>query len=207
MGLLSVLSLAHRWTAERVQPGDIVVDATAGNGVDTLFLSEAAGPRGMVYAFDIQQQALDNTKARLERAVREGKRLAPVRLLLQSHDTLPAALPAAEHGRLAAVLFNLGYLPAEGADPAVITQQSTTLAALEASLALLRPGGLLSIVLYPGHAGGGDESAAVEQWAQQLNPQLAQAAIYRMLQKPLAPYWIGIEKRKQLQALSAEEIT
>lgn len=198
MGLLSVLSLSHRWAGERIQPGDTVVDATAGNGVDTLFLSEATGPKGLVYAFDIQQQALDNTQARLERAAREGKRLAPVRLLLQSHDTLPAALPETEHGRLAVVLFNLGYLPAAGADPAVITQQATTLAALEASLALLRQGGLLSIVLYPGHAGGEDEAAAVEQWTQRLDPQLAQAAMYRMLQKPRAPYWIGVEKRKQL---------
>ncbi len=149
MGLLSVLSLAHKWTAERVQPGDAVIDATAGNGVDTLFLCELAGPKGQVYAFDIQEQALRNTQRRLERARQEGRRIAPAELLLLSHDQMVQAVPEHQHGRIAAALFNLGYLPAPGADPSLITKPETTITALESALALLRPGGLLSVVLYP----------------------------------------------------------
>ncbi|MBJ6361475.1 class I SAM-dependent methyltransferase [Paenibacillus sp. GCM10012307] len=199
MGLLSVLSLAHKWTSERVQTGDTVIDATAGNGVDTLFLCELAGPKGQVYAFDIQERALHNTRMRLERAQQEGKRLAPVELLLQSHDQMAQAVPEQQHGRVAAVLFNLGYLPDPNADPSLITRPQTTIAALESALALLRPGGLLSIVLYPGHDGGEEEAASVDNWARLLDPQAAQVAEYRMLQKPHAPYLIAIEKRKTNQ--------
>lgn len=37
--------------------GDIVVDATMGNGHDTQFLAELVGENGHVYAFDIQESA------------------------------------------------------------------------------------------------------------------------------------------------------
>jgi len=57
MGFPSVLTMAHRLAAERIQPGDAVIDATVGNGVDTAFLAKAVGPKGVVYGFDIQQAA------------------------------------------------------------------------------------------------------------------------------------------------------
>ncbi|ALS29420.1 SAM-dependent methyltransferase [Paenibacillus sp. 32O-W] len=193
MGLLSVLSMAHRWIAERVAPGDTVIDATAGNGVDTLFLAETVGPRGTVIAFDVQRQALDRTQARLE-PLRAAGRLPDVRLVLGSHAGMEDEVPAAKRGRVAAVMFNLGYLP--GADPSVITETASTLAALEASMTLLRPGGIVTCVLYPGHEGGETEAAAVEAWAAGLPPDRGQSAIYRHIQKPAAPYLIAVEKRK-----------
>lgn len=58
MGFLSVLSFAHKLTAERLSTGGLAIDATVGTGADTLFLAKAAGPRGGVYGFDIQPQAL-----------------------------------------------------------------------------------------------------------------------------------------------------
>ena len=68
MGFLSVLSMAHKLVKEHVSPSDTVVDATCGNGVDTRFLAELVGPRGSVYAFDIQELALENTRVRLSAA-------------------------------------------------------------------------------------------------------------------------------------------
>ena len=44
----------------QIKPGDLCIDATMGNGHDTLFLSQLAGPSGFVLAFDIQQAALDS---------------------------------------------------------------------------------------------------------------------------------------------------
>ena len=65
----------------QIKPGDLCIDATMGNGHDTLFLSQLAGPSGCVLAFDIQQAALDSTQALLQ----EHEHLAPVQLLLDSH--------------------------------------------------------------------------------------------------------------------------
>ncbi|XEC97723.1 class I SAM-dependent methyltransferase [Paenibacillus tarimensis] len=200
MGLLSVLSLSHRWASERIAPGDTVIDATAGNGVDTLFLAKAVGPKGTVYAFDIQELALINTRQRLEAAHIRGeleKSLPKLHLLLESHDRMKEAIPPHRHGLVSAVLFNLGFLPGPEADASLITKPETTLAALEAALFLLRPGGLLSIVVYPGHEGGEAEAAAVEAWSTALPQTAAHAAVYRMLQKPHAPYLIAVEKRVQ----------
>ena len=81
MGFLSVLSQAQRWVKERAKPGDAVVDATAGNGSDTLFLARTVGSGGIVYAFDIQAEALENTRRRLDAAeVSEAGTLAEVTL-------------------------------------------------------------------------------------------------------------------------------
>lgn len=51
--------------AQVVRAGDVVVDATMGNGHDTLALAQLVGPSGTVYGFDIQQEAVDSTAAHL----------------------------------------------------------------------------------------------------------------------------------------------
>ncbi|MFL0555360.1 tRNA (mnm(5)s(2)U34)-methyltransferase [Paenibacillus barengoltzii] len=193
MGFLSVLSFAHKLTGERLRLGDAAVDATAGTGADTLFLAKACGPKGRVFAFDIQPQALALTQARLDKE--SADTLADVTLLQASHADMAAVLPTDVHGRLGAVMFNLGYLPAEGADPALITQPDSTLPALAAALGLLRPRGILTAVLYPGHPGGDAEAAAVEAWAAALPASAGQAILYRQPQRPAAPYLIAIEKK------------
>ncbi len=38
------------------------IDATCGNGFDTLFLCRTAGENGHVKAFDIQEQAIERTR-------------------------------------------------------------------------------------------------------------------------------------------------
>lgn len=196
MGFLSVLSFAHKLVGERLQPGDAAVDATAGTGADTLFLAKACGTRGRVYAFDIQAEALAMTRARLEReSGNSAKKLASVDFLQKSHEEMETALPHELHGKLGAVMFNLGYLPAEGADPALITHAPSTLKALNATVRLLRPRGIVTAVLYPGHSGGDEEAAAVEAWAAALPQTAGQAIVYRQPQKPASPYLIAIEKK------------
>ncbi|KAF6564636.1 methyltransferase domain-containing protein [Paenibacillus sp. EKM202P] len=193
MGFLSVLSYAHQLVAARVQPGDTAVDATVGTGADTLFLAKAAGKRGRVYGFDIQQAALDYARRRLEEDTSPS--LAEVSLLLQGHEHMREAVPDLLHGKVAAAMFNLGYLPSEGADPTVITHTDSTLVALEAALQLLRPRGILTAVLYPGHAGGREEAEAVLHWASSLPVSSGQSIIYRQLQRDASPYVVAVEKK------------
>lgn len=194
MGFLSVLSTAHQWVAERIAPGDIVIDATAGRGVDTLALAELVGAKGTVYAFDIQQEALDQTMERLRPLQAEGRQ-PQLLLKLENHSRMAEVVDAAAAGRTAAVMFNLGYLP--GSDQTIVTEPSSTLAALQGALLLLRPGGIITCVLYPGHPGGAEEAAAVEAWASALPQELAQTVVYRQLQRSTAPYLIAVEKRLQ----------
>lgn len=193
MGFMSVLSFAHKLVSERLQPGNSAIDATAGTGQDTLFLAGICGPRGHVYAFDIQARALALTRQRLDQAKQD--RLAGVTLVQRSHAEMEDALPQQLHGMIGAVMFNLGYLPAEGADSALITLTESTLHALQSALRVLRPKGIVTVVLYPGHPGGDGEARAVENWAASLSSAEGQAVIYRQIQKPAAPYLIAIEKR------------
>lgn len=197
MGFLSVLSFAHKLVAERLGntagvPA-IAVDATAGTGADTLMLALTAGAGGQVYSFDIQQQALDRTQERLAR-YEHPDRLAQTKLVLDSHDRMAEHIPVELHGRLQAVMFNLGYLPA--GDTSVITRPESTLPALTASLELLAVKGILTIVLYPGHPGGAEEADAVQEWASSLPTSAAQCIVYRQLQRSDAPYLIAIEKKQ-----------
>ncbi|NGZ75935.1 class I SAM-dependent methyltransferase [Saccharibacillus alkalitolerans] len=193
MGFVSVLNFAQQLIQKRLQPGESAIDATVGTGADTLFLARTAGARGRVYGFDIQQEALDQARARLEREREGGAKLAAPELLLRSHAEMAEALPPELRGRVGAVMFNLGYLPG-AEDLSVMTAPASTLPALEAALSMLRPKGILTAVLYPGHAGGGAEALAVERWAGELPGAAARVILYRQPQRPEAPYLIAIEK-------------
>jgi len=192
MGFLSVLSQAQRWVKERAGLGDIVVDATAGNGSDTLFLARAVGPKGRVFAFDVQAEALESTRRRLD-GDPDRDSLAPAELVLAGHETMGNVVPGDLRGRIAAVMFNLGYLPGDSSP--LITLPETTLAALNEAVGLLRPGGVLTVVVYPGHEGGRDEADAVEAWAAGLPQTVAQTVVYRFSQKAASPYLIALNKR------------
>ncbi|WP_160032814.1 class I SAM-dependent methyltransferase [Paenibacillus sp. An7] len=194
MGFRSILSCAHLWTAERLRLGDTAIDATVGTGADTLFLARTVGPKGQVFGFDIQEQALDLAKNRFAGATDQDK-LAPVTFFEQSHGDMRNYIPSHFHGHIGAVMFNLGYLPADQADPSVITLTATTISALEVSLDLLRPKGILTVVLYPGHKGGDEEAHAVSEWAAKLPITIGQAVTYRQLQRATSPYLIAIEKK------------
>lgn len=193
MGFLSVLSFAHRLVSERLRPGDIAVDATIGTGSDTLFLAQAAGMKGHVFGFDIQEEALTLTEQRLAQS--SASVIAPVTLLLKSHACMKDEIPQIHHGKLAAIMFNLGYLPSSASNKEIITMTDSTITALQASLDLLRPGGVITVVLYPGHPGGDLESEAVQQWASNIPQSIAQSIIYQQLQRSDAPFTIAVEKK------------
>ncbi|MDR2696055.1 MAG: hypothetical protein LBC79_06720 [Deltaproteobacteria bacterium] len=182
---LSLLELAHACMQRAVTPGSLAVDATAGNGHDTLFLAGLVGPAGLVLAFDIQPEALESTRAALEKA----HLAARVRLFLTGHENIAVCLqgnavpPPTERlaasltveappdpalyltakPRVSAAMFNLGFLP--GSEKEIATRPGTTLAALNGLLPAMLPGAALSIHCYSGHDGGKEESKAVLDWA------------------------------------------
>ena len=174
------LELAHDFLAEIISKEDIVVDATMGNGHDTLFLAKLAK---QVYAFDIQEQALEKTSQRLQEAG-----LTNVKLLLQGHETVDQFVTEVK-----AAIFNLGYLPS--ADKNIITQPQTTLEALDKLCQLLVKGGRIAIMIYYGHEGGDIERDAVMDFVSQLPQQEYTATIYRTLnQINNPPFLVMIEK-------------
>ena len=146
----NTLAMVHAFLREHVRPGALCIDATAGRGRDTALLCRLAGPAGRVLAFDIQQCALDQTAA------------------LLSSEGLEAELHLASHARMAeyaaagsvdCVVFNFGRLP--GGDPAIMTRPESSVAAVEAALELLRPGGVMALALYYGGANGYAERDAL----------------------------------------------
>lgn len=137
----------------------LAIDATAGNGHDTVFLAGLVGPAGRVVGFDLQAAAIESAQNRL----RHAGLLERVSLHTVGHENMEDLIGPPENLRpVTAVMFNLGYLP--GGDKRLTTRTETTLHALEAAARLLAPGGVLSVVGYTGHPGGGAETAAVQGW-------------------------------------------
>ncbi len=170
---------------QRVRLGDRVVDATCGNGKDTLLLAELVGPSGRVWGFDIQEEAI----ARTGRLLAESGFSDWVVLVQGGHERLAEEVSAP----VTAVVFNLGYLP--GGNPALVTRPASTRAALDQATLLMRQGGIILISLYTGHPGGGDEEEEVTRWGAELPPALFNVWVLRQLNRPAtAPYLIMVEK-------------
>lgn len=168
-----------------------MVDATAGNGHDTLFLAQRVLPDGQVIAFDIQSEAIRQTRLRLESAAIDLRRVA---LFDAGHENLDRLLPEAARHRLRLCMFNLGYLP--GGDKARITQVETTLSALKQALTHLADDGVLTVVVYPGHEGGDREAAAVEALLTALPADIWEAQRMGFLNfRPTTPYAMVVRKR------------
>lgn len=189
------LPTAVRWVqalvGPRLQPGDVVVDATAGNGHDTLFLAQRVLPGGQVIAFDIQPEAIRQTRLRLESAAID---LSTVTLFAAGHEHLDHLLPKTARHRLRLCMFNLGYLP--GGDKARITQVETTLSALKQALTHLADDGVLTVVVYPGHEGGDREAVAVESMLASLPADTWEAQRMGFLNfRPTTPYAMVVRKR------------
>lgn len=155
---LNTLSMVHRFLEQSVKPGSFCIDATAGKGRDTALLCRLAGEMGRVLAFDIQQAAVDQTKALL---AAEG---LTAEVVLDSHAHMERY---AEAGTADCVVFNFGRLP--GGDPAVFTRADSSVAALDAALRVLKPGGTVAIALYYGGANGYMERDAVLAWLETLD--------------------------------------
>lgn len=183
--MLRATQLAHLMLRQSLKPGDVVVDATVGNGHDTLFLAKCVGPEGRVFGFDIQETALTEAAKRLDAH-------SQVKLIHAGHEKLTEHLPTDEPDQLAAIMFNLGYLP--GGDKDIITHTETTLIALKQALTHLQVHGLVTLVLYSGHPGGEQEATALHVYVQNLPETYTVSQYARLNTKHPAPELLVIER-------------
>ena len=142
----------QHFIGEHVHCGDLCIDATAGNGNDTLFLCETVGENGKVLAFDIQEQALLNTKKKLE----ERQLLGRAELILDSHTNIASYV---KEESVSCIVFNFGYLP--GGDHNLATKADTSIVAIREGLKLLKKGGMMSLCIYSGGDSGFEERNAI----------------------------------------------
>ena len=138
--------------------GDTVVDATAGNGHDTVFLAACTGPSGHVHVIDIQAEAIQSTRYRLET-----ESITNVTLHQEDHSKVLKSLSESSDV-VGAIMFNLGYLP--GGNKQRTTSAATTTEAIAAGVSLLKAGGVMTVIAYRGHAGGQEEASAVADWSE-----------------------------------------
>ncbi len=161
--LMSPLPLAHWYVKQVVGEGDTAIDCTAGKGRDTLFLAQLVGRTGTVYSFDIQENALKDTERLLEEHAVEAR----IHCILSSHEYIDQFVP--HDLDIAAVMFNLGYLP--GSDHSITTHAESTILALDKALKLIRPGGVVTVVVYTGHPAGSKENCALVEFTADLNKE------------------------------------
>lgn len=186
MVVANAVNMAQRFLMAKLANAALVVDATAGNGKDTLFLAENTPDTATVIAFDIQQQALLNT----EQLLTQSRLSHKVRLILASHAKMADYIQQP----IDAAIFNLGYLP--GGDHTVNTCPDTTIEAIRQTLQLLTPGGMVTVAAYPGYEHGKEECHVLHQYLTGLSQKLFAVACWSMVnQINNPPVLYVIEKR------------
>ena len=147
-----------RFIKEQVAPGDLCIDATMGKGGDTYYLCNKTGESGKVYAFDVQADALRQTREKLD------KHKMNAELILDGHEHMKEYV---KEMAVSCIMFNLGYLP--GGDHHLATKTNTTIQAVEAGLGMLKTGGIMSICIYSGGDSGFEERDGVLEYLSQLD--------------------------------------
>lgn len=181
----NALKLSHEYLKAHLLPGDVAVDATMGRGRDTLLLSQLVGTQGMVYAFDIQQEALTSTRTLLEE-----NNCTNTQLILDSHHNLTNYVQNAK-----CVVFNLGFLP--GGDHTIFSHSSTSIKAIEEALKIIPSDGFISICSYYGGDTGFEERDNLLQFLEQLDPKLYTVMLQSFHNRPnCPPIFIIIEKNR-----------
>lgn len=176
-----ITEIAHDLLCPYVHKQAVCADFTMGNGYDTLFFAKRA-QKGLVYAFDIQAEALKRTEALLK------DHRDPVKLILDNHIHMDHYIQK----KLDAAVFNFGYLP--NSDQSVTTDADNSLSAVQKAFQLCRRHALLVLVCYPGHKEGAKEAAAITAWCESLSNKTARMMKIAMVNKPQAPFLFAVEK-------------
>jgi len=191
MQRISLVNTAHNFIRDVLHPGDIAIDATVGNGHDTLFLAEQVSPSGRVFGFDIQQAAIDSTRAK---ASTRCKMLAEnMTLIHASHANMAEKIPyniMATSARSCLI-----WVICRVATKSIITHTDSTITALNIANRILSSNGIITVLAYPGHQGGGVETEQVKSWCKQLDEdQFKISIVYSSENKESAPRLFVIRK-------------
>ncbi len=157
-----------------------VIDATCGNGNDTLFLAEIA-KRGHVYAFDIQNEAINSTKLRCQN-------YQNITYICDSH----ANIDKYNLHNINLVIFNLGFLP--NSTSTITTNSISTISAIKKSLDILKNGGALLLTIYTGHDHHQEENEILP-FIKSLDKYKYNVLKYEFINLTNPPYLIVIEKK------------
>ncbi len=174
--MLQPQNITEYFIDKYIKKGSIAVDATAGNGNDTLKLCRAVGKAGLVYAFDIQKTALENT----DRLLKENG-MTNARLILDSHSNMDTYTGK----NLSGVIFNLGYLP--GGDHSLCTKADTSIDAIKKSLNLIGDEGFVSVTVYYGKNSGTEEKDAVMEFFKTLDYKKYTVTVHDFYNRPNNP--------------------
>ena len=183
--MIDLLELHKYFILKHLREGDIAVDFTMGNGHDTEFLSKTVGESGHVYAFDIQQQAVDSTARHLETAGCPQN----YTLIHASHQYVKDYVKVP----FKAGMFNLGWLP--GGDKTITTMRESTMPAIEAAIDLMDRDAILNVAVYPGHAEGDAEGKMICEYLAGISRHRVCATRVNILNSPTSPYFIVIETK------------
>lgn len=179
-----IVDYARVFIKDYISSGDCCVDFTMGNGHDTLFLAKQCYP-GKVVAFDIQLEAIENTKQLLMQ-----ENIDNVTLILESHEHFDHYVDRFKVG-----IFNFGYLPNSAIIQPTLLQSSQI--AVEKALEHLQVKGILLLVLYPGHYQGKEECDFFDERIYTLDPYYYESFLFKMAVKRNCPYILGIEKKRE----------
>ncbi len=182
--MIDLLKTQKALISPHICEGGTAADFTMGNGNDTLWLSNAVGKSGRVYSFDVQQAAIDSTKALLANY----GAFDNCTLILDSHSNCDKYIDT----EICAGIFNLGWLPSS--DHSVRTSIETTLPAVEKAIKLLSKGGGLLVAVYPGHDEGKFEGEKLGEYLSALNKRKISVTKVQLINSPTAPYFYLIEK-------------
>lgn len=186
----SHLDLARQYREKILLPGDIAVDATCGNGKDTLTLARLAltNNSGTLYAYDIQPDAIAAAQEYVHRHT-SPEVFARIRFLLSDHTEFSSDIIP---GSVKLLVYNLGYLP--GGDKNITTKATSTIASLLSAVPLIAPHGAISITCYPGHPEGLVEEAQITQWASTLDPTEWSSCRHQWLNRRAAPSLLLLQR-------------
>lgn len=168
----------HHFIKEHVKEGDLCIDATAGNGNDTELLCQLVGESGKVWAFDIQEEAIKQTKQRLEKAGMSAR----ANVLLDSHVNMGKYV---DEDSISCIVFNFGYLP--GGDHNLATQKDTSITAIHEGLRLLKKGGIMSLCIYSGGDSGFEERDAILEELKKLDSKKYLVIVSEYYNRPNHP--------------------
>lgn len=182
------VEFSHMLLKKHIKKNSFVVDATVGNGHDTVFLANLVGEDGQVISFDIQKAAIKNTKLRLL----EKNLTNRVRLIEDGHQNL--ALYINENEGIDGMIFNLGYLP--GGNKEIITQKTTTITAIKSGLKLLKTGGIIVLVIYTGHPGGKEEFQGVLELLKTIDSYRYNTLRYNFINQEASPQVLAVIRRR-----------
>lgn len=187
----SHIDLAHDLWKSILQPGDIAIDATCGNGNDTLVLSKVClqNNTGKIYAIDIQDSAINKAQLLLQEHL-SNEQMRNIHFIKKSHAEFPKDIL---EKTVRAIVYNLGYLP--GGNKTFTTQCETTLQSIHAALPLLKEGGIISITCYPGHPEGKKEENVLLNFLKVLKPNDWSSTHFQWVNRNNSPSLILIQYR------------